>query len=87
VQSDQSGLQQSHHKKTKIEVCRGAKAGMVTTLIVQPVHNILQQTSSQMVSAKIIFPVSSEAVMSMGGDSTTTREVALVAGVVAEKDV
>lgn len=60
---------------------------MVTTLIVQPVHNILQQTSSQMVSAKIIFPVSSEAVMSMGGDSTTTREVALVAGVVAEKDV
>jgi quinolinate synthase len=66
--------------KKRLKFVLGTEAGMVTS-IVQSVQNILQQTGSQTVSAEVIFPVSSEAVMSTDGDDTNTSGMALVPGV------
>jgi hypothetical protein len=75
LQSHRSGLQQSHHNEA-IKVCLGdRKAGMVTS-IVQSVQSVLQQTGSQTINAEVIFPVSSEAVMSTDGDDTNTSGMA-----------
>mmetsp|Transcript_114216 Transcript_114216/g.170860 ORF Transcript_114216/g.170860 Transcript_114216/m.170860 type:complete len:546 (+) Transcript_114216:257-1894(+) len=71
---------QESAKANKVERLRfvlGTEAGMVTS-IVQSVQNILQQTGNRS-EAEIIFPVSSDAVMSTDGDSTT--DLAVVPGV------
>jgi quinolinate synthase len=62
-------------EKRRLKFVLGTEAGMVTS-IVKSVQDILQQSESQ-VEAEIIFPVSSEAVMSTEGD----EDMALVPGV------
>jgi quinolinate synthase len=59
----------------RLKFVLGTEAGMVTS-IVKSVQDILQKSNSQ-VEAEIIFPVSSEAVMSTEGDDT----MAVVPGV------
>lgn len=59
----------------RLKFVLGTEAGMVTS-IVQSVQDILQKSSNNQVEAEIIFPVSSEAVMSTEGDAN----MALVPG-------
>jgi len=66
----------SDNSKQRLRFVLGTEAGMVTS-IVQSVQNILHQTKSS-VEAEIIFPVSSEAVMSTEDDD---EELAVVPGV------
>ena len=66
--------------KQRLRFVLGTEAGMVTS-IVQNVQSILQQTGSSSVEAEIIFPVSSEAVMSTEDDDNASGELALVPGV------
>ena len=77
--SEQSG---AGSNKQRLKFVLGTEAGMVTS-IVQNVQNILQETGSA-VEAEIIFPVSSEAVMSTEGEGQKTKndtDLALVPGV------
>jgi quinolinate synthase len=76
----------SNGDKQRLKFVLGTEAGMVTS-IVQNVQSILQETGSRSVEAEIIFPVSSEAVMSTdndnnnNNDSSDTTNLALVPGV------
>lgn len=60
----------------RLKFVLGTEAGMVTS-IVQSVQDILHKSDHANVEAEIIFPVSSEAVMSTDGDT----EMAIVPGV------
>jgi quinolinate synthase len=65
-------------KEERLRFVLGTEAGMVTS-IVQSVQNILQQTGNRS-EAEIIFPVSSDAVMSTDGDNADFAVVPGVSG-------
>ena len=58
-------------QKKRLKFILGTEAGMVTS-IVRSVQNILDSNSCRNVEAEIIFPVSSEAVMGVEENSTST---------------
>ena len=74
----EDAAQSGSDEKQRLKFVLGTEAGMVTS-IVQSVQNILQDTGNRNVEAEIIFPVSSDAVMSTDGE--TAASTAIVPGV------
>jgi quinolinate synthase len=65
--------------RQRLQFLLGTEAGMVTS-IVKSVQDILERTGNESVEAEIIFPVASEAVMSVEDDDHQT-ELSVVPGV------
>lgn len=69
-----------HQQQRHLQFILGTEAGMVTS-IVSSVQSILQETGNTGVTAEIVFPVASEAVMATPDEDNSDGKLQLVPGV------